>query len=194
MTYTHPKNYVTVRAGRQILYESAGNNAMMDGVYIKVRPKIPVEISAFGGLVPFQGSDFDLDRTVFGGRIAYRPWHFGNIGVSYTGQRAYGQFDRSNLGVDYAFRYFRQVEFAGVLRGTDAPEAARLLVDFLVSEPFQRELALNLFVYPANRAVELPEEFVDFAVVPDASRTLGPAVIDAERSTWIDEWTELVLG
>ena len=70
----------------------------------------------------------------------------------------------------------------------------RLLVDFLVSERFQSELALNLFVYPANRAVELPQEFVDFAVVPDTSRTLDPSVIDAERSTWIDEWTELVLG
>jgi thiamine transport system substrate-binding protein len=89
---------------------------------------------------------------------------------------------------------FRQIEFAGVLRGTDAPDAARRLVDFLVSERFQSELALNLFVYPANRAVELPEEFVNFAVVPDTSRTLDPAVIDAERSTWIDEWTELVLG
>jgi thiamine transport system substrate-binding protein len=89
---------------------------------------------------------------------------------------------------------FRQVEFAGVLRGTDAPDAARLLVDFLVSERFQSELALNLFVYPANSAVGLPQEFVDFAVVPDTSRTLDPAVIDAERSTWIDEWTELVLG
>jgi thiamine transport system substrate-binding protein len=89
---------------------------------------------------------------------------------------------------------FRQVEFAGVLRGTDAPDAARQLVDFLVSERFQRELALNLFVYPSNRSVELPQEFVDFAVVPDTSRSLDPALIDAERSTWIDEWTELVLG
>jgi thiamine transport system substrate-binding protein len=89
---------------------------------------------------------------------------------------------------------FRQVEFAGVLRGTDAPDEARRLVDFLVSEPFQSELALNLFVYPVNEAVALPQEFVEFTVVPDNSRTLDPALIDAERSTWIDEWTELVLG
>ena len=89
---------------------------------------------------------------------------------------------------------FRQVEFAGVLRGTDSPDAARQLVDFLVSERFQQELALNLFVYPTNRAVALPPEFIDFAVVPDESRSLDPAVIDAERSTWIDEWTDLVLG
>ena len=89
---------------------------------------------------------------------------------------------------------YRQIEFAGVLRGTDAPDAARQLVDFLISERFQQELALNLFVYPTNEAVALPQEFVDFAVVPDASRSLDPALIDAERSTWIDEWTELVLG
>lgn len=89
---------------------------------------------------------------------------------------------------------FRQVEFAGVLRGTDAPDAARRLVDFLVSERFQQELALNLFVYPVNQAVELPQEFLDFAVVPETSRTLTPELIDAERSTWIDEWTELMLG
>ena len=36
---------------------------------------------------------------------------------------------------------FRQVEFAGVLRGTDSPGAARQLVDFLVGEEFQSELA-----------------------------------------------------
>ncbi len=89
---------------------------------------------------------------------------------------------------------FRQVEFAGVLRGTDSPAAARRLVDFLVGEEFQRELPLNLFVYPTNQAVELPQEFVDFAVVPTTSRSLDPAVIDANRSTWIDEWTGLVLG
>ncbi|HSL74106.1 MAG TPA: thiamine ABC transporter substrate-binding protein [Ilumatobacteraceae bacterium] len=89
---------------------------------------------------------------------------------------------------------FRQVEFAGVLRGTDAPEAARRLVDFLIGEEFQAEVPLNLFVYPTNDAVELPAEFVDNAVIPEASRSLDPAVIDANRSTLIDEWTELVLG
>jgi len=89
---------------------------------------------------------------------------------------------------------FRQVEFAGVLRGSDSPDAAHQLIDFLISEEFQAELPLNLFVYPANSAVDLPQEFVEFAVVPEASRSLDPPVIDANRAIWIDEWTELVLG
>ena len=88
----------------------------------------------------------------------------------------------------------RQVEFAGVLRGTDSPDAARRLVDFLIGATFQSELPLNLFVYPTNQAVELPAEFVDFAVVPETPRSIDPTVIDENRSEWIDDWTELVLG
>jgi thiamine transport system substrate-binding protein len=89
---------------------------------------------------------------------------------------------------------FRQVEFAGVLAGTDQPDEAAELVRFLGSEQFQAELALNLFVYPANSAVALPQEFEDFAVVPETSRTLDPDLIDENRSDWIDEWSTLVLG
>lgn len=89
---------------------------------------------------------------------------------------------------------FRQVEFAGVLRGTDALPEAQALVDFLIGEEFQSELPLNLFVYPTNQAVELPQEFLDFAVVPDSPRSLDPQTIADNRSRWVDEWTELVLG
>lgn len=89
---------------------------------------------------------------------------------------------------------FRQVEFAGVLRGTDQPDEARQLVDFLVSEEFQAELPLSLFVYPANETVELPPEFVEFTVVPDVARSVDPDRIESNREQWIDTWTELVLG
>jgi thiamine transport system substrate-binding protein len=88
---------------------------------------------------------------------------------------------------------FRQVEFAGVLRGTDAEDEARRLVDFLLSETFQAELPLNLFVYPANADVALPAEFTDHATVPSDPATLDPATITANREAWIDQWTNLVL-
>jgi len=89
---------------------------------------------------------------------------------------------------------FRQVEFAGVLAGTDQPEAARQLIDFLISEPFQSEVALNLFVFPVNTDVELDQTFTDFAVIPDESREVEPDVVDTNREDWIDEWTDLVIG
>lgn len=87
---------------------------------------------------------------------------------------------------------FRQVEFAGVLAGTDAPDAARQLVDFLVSPRFQREVPLNLFVFPANRTVDLDPVFVEYATIPDDPLGLDPATIDARRAEWIDEWTGIV--
>jgi thiamine transport system substrate-binding protein len=87
---------------------------------------------------------------------------------------------------------FRQVEFAGVLAGTEHPEAARQLVDFLVSERFQREVPLNLFVWPVNPDAELDPVFTEFATIPADPLRLDPAEIDANRSDWIDEWTGLM--
>lgn len=89
---------------------------------------------------------------------------------------------------------FRQVEFAGVLRGTDAPDEARQVVDFLISERFQREVPLNLFVFPVNPDVELDPVFTDFATIPDDPLSVDPATIDANRSDWIDRWTDIVTG
>lgn len=88
---------------------------------------------------------------------------------------------------------FRQVEFAGVLAGTDQPEAARQLVDFLASPTFQQELALNLFVFPAHLDVAVPPEFDQYALRPEAPLTLDPATIDASREEWLETWTDTVL-
>ncbi len=88
---------------------------------------------------------------------------------------------------------FRQVEFAGVLRGTKHEAEAQQLVDFLAGERFQRELPLSLFVYPARVGVELPEEFTEYAVIPDAPLTVDPATVTANRADWLDEWTQIVL-
>lgn len=88
---------------------------------------------------------------------------------------------------------FRQVEFAGVLRGTDEPENARALVDFLISERFQREVALNLFVFPVNPAVALEPAFVDFATFPENPITIDPILIDDNRTEWIERWNAAVL-
>jgi len=88
---------------------------------------------------------------------------------------------------------FRQVEFAGVLAGTDAPDEARRLVDFMLSARFQVELPLTLFVYPADAEVPLPAEFVTAAVVPDDPASIDPATITDEREGWIDTWTEIVI-
>ena len=74
---------------------------------------------------------------------------------------------------------FRQVEMAGILRGTDQPELARALIDHLLAPETQAELPLAMYVYPARGDVALPEVFARHALVPTAPLSLDPAAIDA---------------
>lgn len=88
---------------------------------------------------------------------------------------------------------FRQVEFAGILRGTDVPEAAAELVDFLLSPRFQEDVPLNMFVEPVNEQARLPEVFEANRTVIDEPLSLSPAEIEAGRDRWTQRWTEIVL-
>ena len=87
---------------------------------------------------------------------------------------------------------FRQVEYAGILAGSERQDAARRLIDFMLSRTFQDEIALNMFVFPANEAATVPPEFIEFAAVPANPAVIDPAVIEANRDRWITEWTELM--
>jgi thiamine transport system substrate-binding protein len=88
---------------------------------------------------------------------------------------------------------FRQIEFAGVLRGARNEEGAQELIDFMLSRRFQEDIPLQMFVFPVNREAELPSEFVEYAVVPSAPLELAPEAIEESRERWVDEWTQIVL-
>ncbi len=88
---------------------------------------------------------------------------------------------------------FRQIEYAGILDGTEHEEAAQQLIDFMLSARFQEDIPLNMFVFPARDDTELPDVFVEHAELPPDPIELTPEEIGAERDRWIDEWTETVL-
>jgi thiamine transport system substrate-binding protein len=88
---------------------------------------------------------------------------------------------------------FRQIEFVGILRGTEHEEEAQQLVDFMLSRPFQEDIPLNMFVYPANETAVLPDVFTQFSTIPSAPAQVDPATIDANRAQWIETWTRTVL-
>jgi thiamine transport system substrate-binding protein len=88
---------------------------------------------------------------------------------------------------------FRQVEFAGVLRGAKNEDGARKLVDFLLSKRFQEDIPLQMFVFPARTDASLPPEFERFAVVPERPLELPPQEIEQNRESWVDQWTDIVV-
>jgi thiamine transport system substrate-binding protein len=88
---------------------------------------------------------------------------------------------------------FRQIEFAGVLRGARNEDGARKLIDFLLSKRFQEDVPLSMFVFPVTDDAQLPQEFERFAVVPSSPLRLPAEEIGANRDRWVDEWTDLVI-
>ncbi|MEA3337747.1 MAG: thiamine ABC transporter substrate-binding protein [Chloroflexota bacterium] len=88
---------------------------------------------------------------------------------------------------------FRQIEFVGILKGTEQREAAEELVDFMLSRAFQEDIPLQMFVYPANGEAALPDLFTRFAEVPVEPVDIDAGAIEANRERWIEAWTETVL-
>lgn len=87
---------------------------------------------------------------------------------------------------------FRQTEYVGVLRGSDSPEPARMLVDFLLGVRFQESMPLSLFVFPINPEAALPEVFERFAVRADEPLSVDPEAIADNRDRWLDEWSAVM--
>ena len=88
---------------------------------------------------------------------------------------------------------FRQIEFAGILSGTDHEAEAEQLVDFMLSKQYQEDLPLNQFVFPVRDDAELPGVFTKFAEVAEAPLELPADKIGENRDRWIEEWRDTVL-
>jgi thiamine transport system substrate-binding protein len=88
---------------------------------------------------------------------------------------------------------FRQIELVGILQGTQQRRLAEKFVDFMLSETFQEDMPLQMFVFPVNQNAKLPEVFQKHAQIPDQPATLDPDLISKNRSAWIEAWDQAVL-
>ncbi|MCF0079413.1 thiamine ABC transporter substrate-binding protein [Streptomyces lomondensis] len=88
---------------------------------------------------------------------------------------------------------FRQVEYAGLLSNAGNPEGGKALLDFLISERFQQDMPLNMFVYPVREGAQVPAEFAKYGPQAKDPETMDPAKIADHRDQWVKSWTSLVL-
>jgi thiamine transport system substrate-binding protein len=88
---------------------------------------------------------------------------------------------------------FRQIEFVGILAGTQNRALAEKFVDFMLGVQFQEDMPLQLFMFPVNPETRLPEAFIKFAPAAEQPAALSPDLIAANRDQWIANWTEVVL-
>jgi thiamine transport system substrate-binding protein len=88
---------------------------------------------------------------------------------------------------------FRQVEFVGILKGTKHLELAQKFVDFMLSQQFQEDMPLQMYVYPVNTTAKLPDVYVKYSQIPAKPATMSPDEIAANRDQWINDWTQAIL-
>jgi thiamine transport system substrate-binding protein len=62
-----------------------------------------------------------------------------------------------------------------------------------LSERFQRDMPLQMYVFPARDGTKLPPVFVKYAKFAPRPASLPPEEIARNRDQWIDEWTSTVL-
>ena len=104
-----------------------------------------------------------------------------------------GRTEPASVNISPENGTFRQVEFAGVLAGAAHPDLARAFVDFMLDTPFQSDIPLQMFVYPANPDAPLPDLFVQFGQTPDVPVSVDAAAIEANREQWIRAWSDVML-
>jgi thiamine transport system substrate-binding protein len=88
---------------------------------------------------------------------------------------------------------FRQIEFVGILKGTQHLAEAEKWVDFMLSGQFQADMPLQMYVFPVDPAAPLPAVFTRWAQIPAQPASLAPDDITAHRDAWITDWTTAVL-
>ena len=89
---------------------------------------------------------------------------------------------------------WRQIEFAGIIKGTKNRAAAEKFIDFLLSQPFQEDVPMQMFVFPVLLGAALPEAFQVAVDSPEQPASLAPGLIATQRDAWINAWTNLMLN
>jgi thiamine transport system substrate-binding protein len=86
---------------------------------------------------------------------------------------------------------FRQVEYAGVLKGAADPAGAKAFIDFMTQKAFQRALPDNMYVYPVDDRVALPTLWKRYARTAAHPFSVPPATIAKNRDRWLRQWGDI---
>ncbi len=89
-----------------------------------------------------------------------------------------------------------QIEGLGIVKNAPHKELARKFVEYFLSREVQEYIPLNNWMYPANKNVQLPEDYIRYALDPTKIKLfntiLSPDEIGQNLKRWLDEWRKAV--
>jgi thiamine transport system substrate-binding protein len=86
---------------------------------------------------------------------------------------------------------YRQIEFAGILRGASSPRAAAAFLEFMLGSSFQADVPGQMYVYPVVTGTPLPDTFAKYTAPVSNPLTLPYMDVAANRDRWIAQWSAL---
>ena len=87
--------------------------------------------------------------------------------------------------------HYRQIEFAGIVRGTKRIKRAREFIDFMLSEEFQNTIPLTNWMFPIIQYQPLPDSF-RIAPIPKSAPVLNPVRVNHQNSKWLKSWSRIM--
>lgn len=84
-----------------------------------------------------------------------------------------------------------QVEYAGVVDNAANPDGAKAFIEFMLDTDFQTALPEEMYMYPVDDAVALPETWEQHAELADEPLTADLTEVAQNREAWLNTWTEL---
>jgi len=88
---------------------------------------------------------------------------------------------------------FRQIEYAGIVAGTDIEKGAQAFIDFLSSSEFQKSIPENMYMYPVSD-VGLPELWAKYAPLAPEPLEVDAKTIAEHRDEWLKQWADVTAG
>ncbi|HCU97744.1 MAG TPA: thiamine ABC transporter substrate-binding protein, partial [Chloroflexi bacterium] len=89
---------------------------------------------------------------------------------------------------------FRQIEFIGIIKGTTNRKLSEHWIDFVLTETFQEDIPMQMFMFPVNGSANLPSEFVKHAQLAKKTSIVAPEDIEQNRDQWIKAWSDLMIN
>ncbi len=86
---------------------------------------------------------------------------------------------------------YRQVEYAGVLAGSKNPVGMKKFIDFMLGQEFQKALPDNMYVYPVDPTVALPDSWAAYAKTSPKPFRLPAEQVADNLGPWLREWRDV---
>ncbi|MBP3222929.1 MAG: thiamine ABC transporter substrate-binding protein [Actinomycetaceae bacterium] len=82
-------------------------------------------------------------------------------------------------------------EYAAVVKGTQSEELAGKFIDLLLSQDMQKTFPTEMYMFPVDSSVELPQEYTNYAKRSETKINFDAGAFESSRQRLLERWRDL---